>query len=892
MQLHQNLVFAIFILANACFAVKDYLFKSCEQNGFCHRNRHYANEVKLDSSFKSPYNIIPESVSVKGSVVKGIVVKESPHISARVEFPFEIDVIGDSFHFKLDENREPHQQIVNHRRYNETSKWAFAEGVEINKDAKFDKSKSSIDVSYGNNKVSIQFNPVKLSFFYKNKEVLVINDKQFLNIEPYRLEEHNGDHLLPQESSFNMFSDDFADSKNDKLPLGPESIGLDFSLKGFNNFYGIPEHADSLLLKDTNGKEPYRLYNVDIFEYETDSRLPMYGSIPLIMAVNAGAALGIFWVNGADTYIDITKGKESTIHWMSENGVLEFVIIVEDTPEQVNKEYGKLAGNTQLPILSSLGYHQCRWNYNDVKDVLEVSSKFDEFEIPYDTIWLDIEYADEKKYFTWDPEKFADPGHMLKELNRTGRNLAVIIDPHIKTGYEVSDAIISKDLAMKNNENNVYYGHCWPGESVWIDTLNPKSQSFWNDLHKTFMISDEYKNLKLWNDMNEPSVFNGPETSAPKDNIHHGQWEHRSIHNVYGLTYHEATFNSLLNRLPSQRPFILTRSYFAGSQRTAAMWTGDNMSKWDYLKISIPMVLTSNIVGMPFAGADVGGFFGNPLSELLTRWYQAGIWYPFFRAHAHIDSRRREPYLIGDPYTSYIRDAIKLRYKLLPVFYTSFYEASKTGAPVLKPVFYEYQDLDDAKIYNTEDEFFVGNSGILVKPVTDEGAKTVSFVAPNYDKEHFYEFTNGIISDTIYTNGIKAELSDVPMLLKSGYIVPLKNRYRRSTRLMKYDPYTLIIALNRNGKATGQLYTDDGESIDPEFKLISFAVDKHGIAANSTGLYDFPVEFEKIIMVGADFVVDTVSSGKLVKESNKIVIKNPREFPIKFGRGSRKHDEL
>lgn len=122
-------------------------------------------------------------------------------------------------------------------------------------------------------------------------------------------------------------------------------------------------------------------------------------------------------------------------------------------------------------------------------------------------------------------------------------------------------------------------------------------------------------NIHLWNDMNEPSVFNGPETSAPKDNLHFGQWEHRSIHNVFGLSYHETTFNSLLNRSPEKRPFILTRSYFAGSQRTAAMWTGDNMSKWEYLKISIPMVLTSNVVGMPFAGADVGGFLETHLAS-------------------------------------------------------------------------------------------------------------------------------------------------------------------------------------------------------------------------------------------------------------------------------------
>ncbi|KAG5418654.1 ROT2 [Candida metapsilosis] len=890
MQLHRRLAIVIFVLVSSCFAVKDYLFKSCEQNGFCHRNRHYANEVTSDPDFKSPYNILPESVSIDDSVIKGTVVKESPHISSHVEFPFEMNVLGNSFHFKLDENRKPNQKLVNYKRYNETSKWAFTDGAELNKDVKFSKGKESIDVSYGSNKVSIEFNPVKITFFHKGEKVLVVNDKQFLNIEHQRSEQDNEDNILPQESTFNMFSDNFGDSKDDKLPLGPESIGLDFTLKGFSNLYGIPEHADSMSLKDTKGKEPYRLFNVDIFEYETDSRLPMYGSIPLLIGVNAHAALGIFWVNSADSYIDIAKDKDSTVHWMSENGVLEFVIFVEDSPQQVNKEYGKLTGNAQLPILSSLGYHQCRWNYNDIKDVLEVSSKFDEFGIPYDTIWLDIEYADEKKYFTWDPENFADPGHMLKVLNRTGRNLAVIIDPHLKTGYEVSDAVVSKKLAMRNNENQVYYGHCWPGESVWIDTFDPKCQPFWNDIHKRFMISDEFKNIYLWNDMNEPSVFNGPETSAPKDNIHYGNWEHRSIHNVNGLTFHEATYKSLVNRLPTQRPFILTRSYFAGSQRTAAMWTGDNMSKWEYLKISIPMVLTSNVVGMPFAGADVGGFFGNPSEELLTRWYQAGMWYPFFRAHAHIDARRREPYLIKDPYMSHIRDAIRLRYELLPVFYTSFYEASLTGVPVMKPVFYEYNTVADAEVFDIEDEFFLGNSGILAKPVTDEGVNEVSFRIPKFTKDIFYEFTNGIISGKAYQKKVSAKLSDIPMLLKGGSVIPMKSRLRRSTKLMKHDPYTLVIALDKNGEASGQLYIDDGESLHPEFKLLSFTVGKDGISYDSAGDYDVPVEFEKIIIVGAKSI-DGVSSGRLHKETNKITIINPKEFPIKFGKGL-SHDEL
>lgn len=187
--------------------------------------------------------------------------------------------------------------------------------------------------------------------------------------------------------------------------------------------------------------------------------------------------------------------------------------------------------------------------------------------------------------------------------------------------------------------------------------------------------------------MNEPSVFNGPETTMPKDNLHYGNWEHRDVHNLYGLTFHNATYHAVLDRLPrakQQRPFVLTRAFFAGSQRTAAMWTGDNEAKWDHLEQAFPMLLAQGIAGMPFAGADVGGFFGNPSKELLTRWYQAGAFYPFFRAHAHIDARRREPYLAGEPYVSIIRDAIRLRYQLLPAWYTAFHRASWEGMPILR----------------------------------------------------------------------------------------------------------------------------------------------------------------------------------------------------------------
>lgn len=904
---------------NQVFAVKSFLFKTCESSGFCHRNRAFASNIRhAGSSYEPKYAIDASSVQLDGIggklVVSGTILKKLPNGLGTRLLPFQLSLIdGNNVRLQVDEEREdahlPESLLVEHRRYNETPNWAFAAAdlpLSSKEGTQFKLKKDRLLFSYGDNNeyaAELSFSPVKLTISHNGAEQFVLNDRQFLNVEHLRTKHTNTQHLFPEESDFNMFEDSFGDSKSDTIPLGPESVALDFSFRDFQHVYGIPEHADSLSLKDTTNEAlPYRLYNVDIFEYETGSRMPMYGSIPLLLALKPGVSMGVFWINSADTFIDIDKSTGDTkTHWISENGVLDVMIFIGKTPQDINKSYGLVTGYTSLPQLFSLGYHQCRWNYNDENDVLAINDLFDQHQIPYDTIWLDIEYAEQKKYFTWQKDNFPDPEHMLQELQDTERNLVVIIDPHLKTGYDVSDDVVSKKITINDPTNNTYYAHCWPGESVWIDTMNPSSQAYW-DYQFEYSKKNEFMgklstNIHIWNDMNEPSVFDGPETSSQKDNLHYGNWEHRSVHNAYGLSYHEATYNSLVKRLEStdrQRPFILTRSYFAGSQRTAAMWTGDNMSKWEYLKASIPMVLTSNVVNMPFSGADVGGFFGNPSKELLTRWYQTGIWYPFFRAHAHIDSRRREPWVPGEPYTSIIRDALRLRYSLLPTFYTAFFEASTDGSPVMKPVFYESPDNLDS--YAIDDQFFLGNSGLLVKPVTEENAHSVRVYLP--DTQKYYRLTNGEIgqNDVVQLTSaghveVNVELTDIPIFLKGGSIISRKDRPRRSSKLMSRDPYTLVIALDDKNMASGTLYIDDGESFNyqkGDSLVVDFTVTNGQILAVVAGnspkytksLDD--VHIEKIVLLQAENV-DAISvqqlgdkwAARFGAENGNLVIKRP-----------------
>ena len=562
--------------------------------------------------------------------------------------------------------------------------------------------------------------------------------------------------------------------------------------------------------------------------------MTLYGAIPFMQAHKKNSTVGVFWLNAAETWVDIVKTKTSSnplglgiggktntqTHWFSENGLLDVFVFLGPTPKKIINTYSELTGYTQLPQQFAIAYHQCRWNYVTDEDVKDVDRKFDRHNIPYDVIWLDIEYTDGKKYFTWDAHTFPDPLGMLKQLDDHGRKLVAIIDPHIKNegGYPVVDELKSKSLAVKSKDNNIYEGWCWPGSSHWIDCFNPAAIKWWTGLFAYKSFTGTASNVFIWNDMNEPSVFNGPETTMPKDNLHFENWEHRDVHNINGLTFVNATYHALLNRdaASPRRPFVLTRSFYSGSQRMGAMWTGDNQANWDHLAASLPMILANGIAGFPFAGADVGGFFGNPSKELLARWYQAGAFYPFFRGHAHIDTRRREPYLAGEPYTSIIAQALRLRYQLLPAWYTAFHQASVSGDPIVQPMYYAHPASDDAASFGIDDQFYLGDTGLLVKPVVTEGSSSVDIYIP--DSETYFDY----FTYKMYAGGagrrhtISAPLDKIPLLMQGGHIIPRKERPRRSSALMKHDPYTLVVVLGQDGNASGTLYIDDGESYEYE----------------------------------------------------------------------------
>ncbi|KAG6657274.1 hypothetical protein I3843_04G072800 [Carya illinoinensis] len=623
-------------------------------------------------------------------------------------------------------------------------------------------------------------------------------------------------------------------SHTDSRPYGPQSISFDVSFYGADFVYGIPEHATSLALKPTRGpgvedSEPYRLFNLDVFEYIHDSPFGIYGSIPFMISHGKQRGTsGFFWLNAAEMQIDVMgagwdaesgialpseKNRIDTF-WMSEAGIVDTFFFVGPGPKDVVRRYTSVTGMPAMPQLFATAYHQCRWNYRDEEDVDHVDSKFDEHNIPYDVLWLDIDHTDGKRYFTWDSTLFPHPEEMQRKLATKGRHMVTIVDPHIKRddSYHVHKEATQKGYYVKDAHGNDFDGWCWPGSSSYLDMLSPEIRSWWADRFSLENYVGSTPSLYIWNDMNEPSVFNGPELTMPRDSLHFGGFEHRELHNAYGYYFHMATAEGLVKRGEGKdRPFVLSRALFAGSQRYGAIWTGDNSADWDHLRVSVPMVLTLGLTGMPFSGADVGGFFGNPEPELLVRWYQLGAYYPFFRGHAHHDTKRREPWLFGERNTELIRDAIHVRYMLLPYFYTLFREANTSGVPVVRPLWMEFPS-EEATFSN--DEAFMVGSSILVQGIYTERAKHASVYLPG--GQSWFDLRTG----TAYKGGLTHKLGvsedSVPAFQRAGTIIPRKDRFRRSSTQMVNDPYTLVIALNSSQAAEGKLYVDDGKSFEFE----------------------------------------------------------------------------
>ncbi|CAL1285603.1 unnamed protein product [Larinioides sclopetarius] len=778
------------------------LFKTCEQSGFC--KRHRSTERR-----QSPYYLEMSSFKIYPTRIEGVIINSQNGVMLKLDL---IALKNNMLNFKISE--------LNPIRPRYEARESLVSDPEESSLEVLSQDSEKIVVGFGPNKAVLNGSPFRIDVYSGDLLLLSANARGLMKFEHYRPKtkgkpegEGEEQNEMQQQPTLSQDEEQFKETlweetfkgHTDTKPNGPASVGMDFSFVGFEHVYGIPEHADEFPLRTTKfsrgASDPYRLFNLDVFEYELNNPMALYASIPFMVAHSETNTLGLFWLNAAETWVDIEAPSnqipQRDTHWFSESGLINVFVLLGPTPKDVMFQYSKLTGTTPLPPLFSLGYHQSRWNYRDQDDVRQVDTAFDENDIPYDVLWLDLDHTHDRKYFTWEPFKFSDPIGMINNLTAKGRKMVTLVDPHIKrdSGYYIHKEATDKGFYVKNRDNNDYDGWCWPGSSGYLDFLSQEVRDWWASKFALDQYQGSTLALYTWNDMNEPSVFNGPEVTMERDCRHVGGWEHRDVHNIYGMLMVMSTYKGHVMRSNgAQRPFILTRSAFAGSQRFGAIWTGDNIAEWDHLQMSVPMVLSLSLCGMSHSGADIGGFFRNPSPELNMRWYQAAAFQPFFRAHSHHETRRREPWLFDENYKNLIREAIRIRYSFLPYWYTLFYENELTGIPPMRPIWMEFPT--ERATFDLSDEYMLG-SALLVRPVMQADTVSINMYFPGSEECRLCLVFIILCSLNFPLFPLNICLMQIPVFQRGGTIIPKKGRIRRSSSLTYNDPYTLEVALDR-----------------------------------------------------------------------------------------------
>ncbi|MGI9951679.1 TIM-barrel domain-containing protein [Moorellaceae bacterium AZ2] len=577
-----------------------------------------------------------------------------------------------------------------------------------------------------------------------------------------------------------------------------------FAVRREEHFYGLGEKTGFL---DKRGKR-YTMWNADCYETYTEGADTMYASFPFYIGMAPGGAYGIYLDNTFPTFFDLGKTEADRVAFGGEKGPLNFFFLYGPSLQEVVEGYTQVTGRMELPPLWALGYQQSRYSYYPQERVLEIAREFRQRDFPCDAVYLDIHYMDGFRVFTFDRERFPDPRGMAEKLKEMGFKVVAIVDPGVKVDkdYSVFREGLERGYFVTDENGLVYTGKVWPGLTCFPDFAQSRVKAWWADLHRELLALGIDG---IWNDMNEPTVLDACCKVMPVHLIHDRDGvpvSHEEFHNVYALNMAMATREALLKYRAGERPFILSRSGFSGIQRYAALWTGDNRSHWEHLKISIPMLLNLGLSGMPFTGADIGGFAEDADEELLIRWTQVGALYPFCRNHSEIYTADQEPWAFGERCEEICRKYIKLRYTLLPYIYNLFYRAARHGWPVLRPLVWEYEE--DETVHVLFDEFLLGES-LLAAPVYEPGRAVRAVYLP---QGTWLDWWSGQVLEGGRYHLVDAPLEKMPFFVKAGAILPLVTAPVSHTGEILGKVEFHIFRGGTRGEYV--YYEDDGHSLD------------------------------------------------------------------------------
>ncbi len=619
-----------------------------------------------------------------------------------------------------------------------------------------------------------------------------------------------------------------------ELPSRP----IEYNGTSFRMVLQSPEDEHYFGLGDKPGpidrrNEAFTNWNTDAFGWQ-ESTDPIYKSIPYFITFRRGISAGIFLDNTWRASFDFNKEDRDAYSFGSAAGPLDLYVLYGPSPKAVVEDWAWLTGKTPIPPLWSFGFQQSRYSYYPESEVRRIASTLRSDKIPADVIWLDIDYQLKNRPFTVDPERFPHFTQMVQDLKAEHFKTVVITDLHIadlpNSGYKPYDEGAAGDHFVKNLDGSTYVGIVWPGKAVFPDFTQKSSRDWWGTLYADFVRQGV---AGFWNDMNEPAIFQVASKTMPDEAQHRIEEpgfktrvaNHLEIHNIFGMQNSRGTFEGLLRLDPNSRPFVMTRASYAGGHRYAATWSGDNSSTWNHLRQTVPQLINLGLSGFAMSGADVGGFAGSPQPELLTRWLELAAFQPIDRDHTAVGTLRQEPWENGSAEDVALRRRfIEERYHLLPYIYTTAEEMSRTGLPIMRPLFLQYPDgaIDKQPLDLADSGAFLLGPDLLIaqSPFPDE-LDDYSVTLP---LGGWFDYWTGlrVAGDTSRTQidltqakqpevHIHPSLQSLPVFVRAGAIVP-EQPLVQSTDEKPQGPLTLRVYPPDTSAdpCSGGVYLDDG----------------------------------------------------------------------------------
>lgn len=640
-----------------------------------------------------------------------------------------------------------------------------------------------------------------------------------------------------------------------KRAFAQDELGRSFhysAMGDHNYFYGFGEKSGEL----NKYKRRMRMHNTDSLGWNAAKSDPLYKMIPFYIDLNGdnNVASGLFYNNSYDSVFDMDS--EHSNYWLRysyfqcDGGDLDVFFIGGPTIKDVVEHYTDLTGKSAMTPLASLGYMGSTMYYTELDEhaddaILDFVDTCKKYGIPCDGFFLSSGYTsgqDGKRYvFNWNKTRFPDPKQFVAELKKRGVLLSPNIKPGLLTTNPLTDDFEAHDAFVKTPDGSAsQLDQYWGGPAHFVDFTSEAGRQEWADHMTESLLSIGI--TSLWNDNNEYEI-NDNEAQVDAEGL---KKKIGAVKPIMSTMMAKTAKDALYNYDPNIRPYLTNRAGFAGIQRYAQTWAGDNGTSWTNVKYNVPTILGMGLSGVANQGCDIGGFDGPaPEPELFVRWVQNGVFQPRFSIHSsNTDNTVTEPWMYPE-YTKYIREAIKLRYTLIPYFYSLLFEASTKGSPIMRPLVYEFQD--DPKVAEESFEFMLGPS-LLVANVLDKGQTVKDVYLPA--GASWYELKTSKYYEGGQTIHIPVDISSVPLFLRTGSIVPRSPEVQN----LHNDPIDKLNLLIEPSTATSfTVYEDDGRTNDyqqGEFLTTTYAVTpaESGVTIDVTNKGDYKTQVEKMVL--------------------------------------------